>query len=179
MFGNVTAEEKLESFVRENLVLYPRTFMNPYGKFLPLMRNAVQCQFNKSGHGFDILALDTVNWNLWVIEVSAGKPDGSGFGQFLMKTLENGACASEKAQMSPEWRLHALEGFVRSPDLINKLATLFGRPESEPEHLLNLLNLQLNDHSYAVIVPEGVPVKGDNPLMEFACSIYTFRFSVC
>lgn len=178
MLMSMTVGKKLENFVRESMVLYPRMFKNHYGEFLPLMRHAVQCQFNKAGHGFDILAVDALNGNLWVIEVSAGKPEGKGFGQYLVKTLENRKRAGGNAQMSPEWRMYALEGFLRSPDLTKKLAILFDRPESESETLVNLLHLKFNDHSYAVIVPEGVHVEGDNPTMEFASSIYTFRLSV-
>jgi len=178
MVTSMVVGQKLEIFVCESLVLYPRMFENHYGEFLPIMKHAVQCHFNKAGHGFDILAVDRLNWNLWVIEVSAGKPEGKGFGQYLVKTLEKRKRAGGNAQMSPEWRRYALEGFIKSPDLIEKLAILFDRPESESEALLNLLNLKFNDHSYAVIVPEGVHVEGDNPTMEFASSIYTFRLSV-
>lgn len=170
--------QKLENFVRESLVLYPRMFKNHYGEFLPVMRRAVQCHFNKSGHGFDLLAIDARNGNLWVVEVSAGKPEGRGFGLYLVKTLEKRKRAGWNAQMSPEWRRYALEGFLKSSDLTKKLAVLFDWPESEPESLLNLLNLKFNDHSYAVVVPEGVHVEGDNPTMGFASSIYTFRLSV-
>lgn len=173
-----TVGKQLEVFVRESLVNYPRTFTNYYGDVLPTMYRAVQCQFNKSGHGFDILAIDSATWTLWVIEVSAGKPEGVGFGQYLVKTLENRKRAGGNAQMSPQWRRYALEGFLKSPDLTNKLATLFDRPASEPEALLSLLNIKFNNHRYAVIVPEGVHVQGENPTMEFASSIYTFRRSV-
>jgi hypothetical protein len=173
----LTMGKKMENLVRESLVLYPRTFQNHYGDFLPIMRRAVPCPFNKSGHGFDILAVDTLGWNLWVIEVSAGKPVGRGFGQYLVKTLEYRQRAGGHAQMSPQWRRYALEGFIKSPDMTEKLAALFDRPASEPEALLSLLNLKFNDHFYAVIVPEGVHVEGDNPTMEFASAIYTFRLS--
>jgi hypothetical protein len=151
-------------------------FKNYYGEFLPTMRHAVQ--FNGAGQGFDILAVDTMNWNLWVIEVSAGKPGGIGFGRFLVKTLEKRKLAAGNTHMSPEWRVHALAGFIKSPDLIKRLAILFDRPESEPEVLLNLLSLKFNNHSYAVIVPEGVHVEGDIPTLEFVRSIYSFRLSV-
>jgi hypothetical protein len=179
MLENMTKEEQLEDVVSERLVLYPRTFMNQYGEFLPLMRNAVQCDFAESGHGFDILALDTVNWNLWVIEVSAEKLDESGYNQFLVKTLENRPRSGAKARLAPEWQLFALDGFLRSPALIGKLAALFRRPESNPERLLNLLNLKFADHSYAVIVPEGPDDQVDTSTAEFSGSIYTFPFSAC
>jgi hypothetical protein len=178
MVATMAVGTKLENYVRESLVLYPRMFKNHYGEFLPVMKHAVSCQFNRSGHGFDILAVDKPNWNLWVIEVSAGKREGNGFGQYLVKTLENRKRAGGYAQMSPQWRRYALQGFMNSPDSTEKLATLFDRPEAEPEALLSILNLKFNDHSYAVIVPEGVHVEGDNPTMEFASSIYTFRLSV-
>jgi hypothetical protein len=173
----LTMGQRMENFVRESLVLYPRTFANHYGEFLPVMRHAVECHFNKSGHGFDILAVDALGWNLWVIEVSAGTAVGTGFGRYLVKTLDKRKRAGGNAQMSPEWRRYALEGFIKSPDLTKKLALLFDRSASESEALLNLLNLKFKDHSYAVIVPEGVHVEGDNPTMEFASSIYTFRLS--
>jgi len=178
MVATMAVGRELENFVRESLVLYPRMFKNQHGEYLPVMKHAVQCQFNRSGHGFDILAVDKPNWNLWVIEVSAGKPEGNGFGQCLVKALERRKGTGGKAQMSPQWRRYALEGFMNSPDLVPRLAKLFDRPESEPESLLSLLNLKLNDHTYAVIVPEGVHVEGDNPTVEFASSIYTFRLSV-
>ena len=173
----LTVGQRMENLVRGSLVLYPQMFQNHYGDYLPLMRRAVQCQFNRSGHGFDILAVDAEGFNLWVIEVSAGKPEGSGFGQYLVKTLDKRKRAGGKAQMSPQWRRYALEGFIKSSQLIEKLALLFDRPASEPEALLSLLNIKFNDHAYAVIVPEGVHVEGDNPTMEFASSIYTFRLS--
>lgn len=178
MVASLTVGRKLESYVRESLVLYPRMFKNHYGEYLPTMQHAVQCPFNKSGHGFDILAMDALHWNLWVIEVSAGKPEGSGFGQYLVKTLEKRQRAGGHAQMSPAWRRYALEGFMKSPEVVQKLAILFDRPKAEREALLSLLNLKFNDHSYAVIVPEGVHVEGDNPTMEFASAIYTFRLTV-
>ena len=179
MSENLTKEQELEDFVSESLVLYPRTFMNQYGEFLPLMRNVVQCGFSRSGHGFDILALDTVNWNLWVIEVSAEKFAGSGYNQYLVKTLETRPRSGPKMQIAPEWRLYVQEGFLKSPALIRKLAALFRRPELEPERLLNLLNLELNDHSYALIMPEGTGDEEDTSRVEFSGSIYTFPFAVC
>ena len=178
MVTSTTVERELETYVRESLVRYPRMFKNYYGVFLPTMRHAVGCQFKTAGQGFDILAVDTMNWNLWAIEVSAGKPEGMGFGRCLVKALEKRKRAGGNAQMSPEWRVYALDGFMKSPDLIKRLAILFDRPESESEVLLNLLSLKFNDHSYAVIVPEGVDVEGDIPTMEYANSIYTFRLSV-
>jgi hypothetical protein len=173
----LTMGQRMENVVRASLVLYPRTFQNHYGDYLPLMRHAVPCQFNRSGHGFDILAMDTLGWNLWVIEVSAGKPEGRGFGQYLVKTLDKRKRAGGNAQMSPEWRRYALEGLIKSPDVTKKLATLFEGSKTEPDALLKLLKFKFNDHSYAVIVREGVHVEGDNPGMEFASSIYTFRLS--
>jgi hypothetical protein len=171
--SKLTTGKRMENLVCKSLVLYSRKFSNYYDEFLPQMRKAVQCQFNKSGHGFDILAVDPLD-HLWVIEVSAGKPEGKGFGQYLVKTLEKRKRAGGNAQMSPEWRRYALEGFKKSPDAIEKLKTLFDQPKSEPKPLLDLLNLKFMNHSYAVIVPEGVHVEGDNPTMEFASSIYTF-----
>jgi len=178
MVTSMIVEQELENYVCESLVLYPRMFKNHFGDFLPAMKHAVQCHFKKAGHGFAILAVDILNWDLWVIEVSAGNPEGKDFGQYVVKTPEKRKRAGRYAQMSPEWRRCALEGFIKSPDPIKKLAILFDQPESEPEVLLSLLNLKFNDHSYAVIVPEGVHVEGNNPTMEFASSIYTFPLSV-
>jgi hypothetical protein len=174
MAKGLTTGQRMENLVRQSLVLYPRMFQNYYGDFLPLMRHAVQGHFNKSGHGFDILAVDAQR-NLWVIEVSAGKREGKGFGQYLEKILDKRKRAGGNAQMSPEWRKYALEGFIESPDVTKKLAALFDRPASDSRALLDLLNSKFKDHSYAVVVPEGVHVAGDNPTMEFASSIYTFR----
>jgi hypothetical protein len=170
--------KRLENFVCATLTLYSGVFKNHYGDFLPKMRQAVRCQFNRSGHGFDILAVDSADGNLWVVEVSAGKREGKGFGQYLVKTLEKRKRAGGNAQMSPEWREYALKGFMNSPDVAKQLAVLFESPTLDSATLREHLQEKFDNHSYAVIVPEGVHVEGDNPTMEFASSIYTFRFSI-
>jgi hypothetical protein len=168
-----TKGQRMENYVRGCLVQYPRMFSNYYGDFLPRMRTAIPGQFNKSGHGFDILAVDDTAGNLWVIEVSAGMTKGGSFGGFLVKTLENRKRASGKAQMSPEWRQYAFDSLSKSPDLIKRLSTLFERPESERDVLLKQFAARFEDHSYAIVVPEGCHVEGDNPGIEFASAIYT------
>jgi hypothetical protein len=138
------------------------------------MRTAVLCQFNRSGHGFDILAMDESD-QLWVIEVSKGKREGKGFGEYLVKTLHNVKRAGGNAQMSPEWREYALEGLIRSTNVREKLRILFESPSAECEPLVEYLRKKFENHLYAVIVEEGVHVEGNNPTMPFATSIYTFR----
>src|SRR5256885_4382162 len=98
---------------------------------------------------------------------------GGSFGGYLLKTLENRKRAGGKAQMSPEWRRYAFDALSTSPDLMPRLSTLFGRPESEREVLLRQFAAQFEDHSYAIVVPEGCYVEGDNPRIEFASAIYT------
>jgi hypothetical protein len=163
----------MENYVRGCLVDYPRMFSNFYGEFLPRMRTAIPGQFNKSGHGFDILAVDDVSGDLWVIEVSAGKLECKNFGGYLVKTFEKRKRARGNAQMSPEWRRYAFDELKKSPYLVKRLATLFERPASESEILLRQFNTRFEQHSYAVVVPEGCHVEGDNPGMEFASAIYT------
>lgn len=165
-----TKGQRMENYVRGCLVQYSRMFSNYYGDFLPRMRTAVPGQFNKSGHGIDILALDD-GGQLWVIEVSTGKPEG--MSGCIVKTLDNRKRAGGKAQMSPEWRTYAFDGLKKSPDLIKRLSALLERPESEREILLQLFSAKFADHSYAIVVPEGCHVEGDNPGIEFAGSIYT------
>jgi hypothetical protein len=168
----------IENLVCDSLCVCPRMFQNYHGDYLPTMQRSIQCQFNRSGHGFDILAVDKLNWNLWVIEISAGKSVGSGFGEYLVKALETRKRARGHVQMSPQWRRYALEGFIKSPDLTRKLAVLFNGSEEEPEALVSLLNLKFNDHCYAMVVPEGAHVEDRHASVEFASSIYTFRSSV-
>ena len=79
--------------------------------------------------------------------------------------------------MSPEWRKYAFDALQKSPDLVPRLATLFGRPQTEREILLRQFAVRFEDHSYAIVVPEGCHVEGDNPGMEFAGSIYTLVVS--
>jgi len=145
-------------------------FSNYYDEFLPRMRTAIPGQFNNSGHGIDILAIDP-GGNLWVIEVSAGKPQG--VVGYSVKTLDQRKRAGGKAQMSPEWRRYAFDELKKSPDLNKRLAALFERPESDHEILLRLFSAKFEDHSCAIIVPAGCHVEGDNPEVEFAGSIYT------
>jgi hypothetical protein len=170
----LTTGQRMENYVRGCLVQNFPMFRNYYGEFLPRMWTAVPGQFNKSGHGIDILAVDGPG-NLWVIEVSAGKQEGAP--GYIVKTLDNRKRAGGKAQMSPQWRRYAFDELKKSPDLIKRLATLFERPESEPGILLSHFAAKFEDHSYAVVVPEGCHVEGDNPEMEFAGSIYTFVVS--
>lgn len=173
----LTKGQRMENYVRGCLVQYPRMFSNYYGEFLPRMRAAIPGQFNQAGHGFDILAVDDSGGNLWIIEVSAGRTEGWQFGKYLVKTLENRKRASGRAQMSPEWRKYAFDALQKSPDLVPRLATLFGRPQTEREILLRQFAVRFEDHSYAIVVPEGCHVEGDNPGMEFASSIYTLVVS--
>jgi hypothetical protein len=168
-----TKGQRMENYVRGCLVHYPRMFSNYYGDFLPRMRTAIPGQFNNPGHGFDILAVDDTAGNLWVIEVSAGMKESRAFKGYLVKTLENRKRAGGKAQMSPEWRRYAFDALSKSPDLIQRLSTLFERPESERDVLLKQFAARFEDHSYAIVVPEGCHVEGDNPGIEFASTIYT------
>ena len=168
-----TKGQRMENRVCGCLVHYPRMFSNYYGDFLPRMRTAIPGQFNNPGHGFDILAVDDTAGNLWVIEVSAGMKESRAFKGYLVKTLENRKRAGGKAQMSPEWRRYAFDALSKSPDLIQRLSTLFERPESERDVLLKQFAARFEHHSYAIVVPEGCHVEGDNPGIEFASAIYT------
>jgi hypothetical protein len=90
-----------------------------------------------------------------------------------VKTLDKRKRAGGNAQMSPEWRRYAFDELKKSPDLIKRLATLFERPESERDILLKQFDAKFEDHYYALVVPEGCHVEGDNPEVEFASAIYT------
>ncbi len=59
--------DKLEAYVRDRLVNYPRFFKNHEGNDLPQMDVTIPGQFNESGHGIDILALDKQR-TLWIID---------------------------------------------------------------------------------------------------------------
>jgi hypothetical protein len=169
----LTKGQRLENYVQGCLVRYSRMFSSYYGEFLPRMRTAIPGQFNRSGHGIDILAVDEPTGRLWVIEVSAGKPAVANFGGYLVKTLDKRKRAGGNAQKSPEWRRYAFDELKKSPDLIKRLATLFERPESERDILLKQFDAKFEDHYYALVVPEGCHVEGDNPEVEFASAIYT------
>jgi len=76
-------------------VKHPRFFKNHEGDDLPQMSATDPGQFNTSGHGIDIMALDRQR-TLWIIEVSRGRIQGAG----LVKHLERRKDGN--SQMSPE-----------------------------------------------------------------------------
>src|SRR5581483_9463405 len=100
------SEDRLEAYVRDRLVNYPHFFKNHMGDDLPLMESTIPAQFNRSGHGIDILAVDRGR-RLWILEVSRG----SKLGAALVKHL--GLRKDGNAQMSPAWRTQKKDSFLQ------------------------------------------------------------------
>jgi hypothetical protein len=110
--------DRLEAYVRDRLVNYPHFFRNHEGDDLPPMSVTIPGQFNKSGHGIDILALDNRR-TLWIIEVSRGSSRGAALVKHLGKRKDG------NSQMSPAWRTQKKAKFLELPDSYEKLIVLF------------------------------------------------------
>lgn len=149
---------------------YPRFFTNHEGNSLPLMTATISGQFNDSGHGIDILALDA-HRVLWIIEVSRGSRLGAGFVKHL------GTRKDGNSQMSPAWRTLKKDKFLGLSDAQAKLIALFDAPGLSAENARTLFESKLNEHRVAIIVPEGCHVEGLNTGLFFGRDIYTFRVS--
>jgi hypothetical protein len=162
--------DRLEAYVRDRLVNFPGFFKNHEGDKLPTMDSTIPGQFNKSGHGIDILALDC-RGTLWIIEVSRGSIRGAGLVKQLGKRVKG------NYQMAPEWRIVKKDEFLKLPNSHEKLSALFGAPGMALEDAQNRFNLKLNKHRVAIVVPEGCHVEGENTEISFGREIYTFFVS--
>lgn len=162
--------DRLEAYVRDRLVNYPHFFRNHEGDDLPPMSVTIPGQFNKSGHGIDILALD--HWRtLWIIEVSRGSSRGAALVKHLGKRKDG------NSQMSPAWRTQKKARFLELPDSYEKLIALFDVSGLPPEDARNLFESKLNEHRVAIVVPDGCHVEGQNTDISFGREIYTFFVS--
>ena len=164
------SDDQLEAYVRDRLVNYPRFFKNHEGDDLPLMTVTIPGQFNRSGHGIDILALDESR-TLWIIEVSRGSTAGAA----LVKQL--GTRADGNSQMSPEWREQKKKKFLELPDWHEKLIALLDTPGLTPEDARTRFETKLKGHKVAIIVPDGCHVEGHGTGISFGGEIYTFSVS--
>jgi hypothetical protein len=164
------SDDKLEAYVRDRLVNYAHFFKNHEGDDLPLMTVTIPGQFNRSGHGIDILALDGRR-RLWIIEVSRGSTAGAA----LVKQL--GTRKDGNAQMSPEWREQKRTRFLELSDAHEKLVALFDAPGLSTEDARVLFETKLREHRVAIVVPEGCHVEGHNTGIRFGRDIYTFFVS--
>jgi hypothetical protein len=164
------SDDKLEGFVRDHLVQYARFFQNHVGDYLPRMSATIPGQFNASGHGIDIMALDD-DRRLWIIEVSRGSIRGAGSVK-LLGTRKDG-----NAQMSRAWRTLKKDKFLELPDAQEKLTALFDVPGMPKKDLLTLFDAKLDKHKVAIVVPEGCHVEGARTRISFGFAIYTFPVS--
>jgi len=157
----------VESFVRDRLVNYPGFFRNHGDEPLPRMTVTIPGQFNESGHGIDILALDRQR-TLWIIEVSRGSIRGAGFVKHLGKRKDG------NSQMSPEWRTQKADKFLEQPDSYEKLIALFDAQGMPPGNAQSCFKSKLEDHRVAILVPAGCHVEGQGTGISFGEDIYTF-----
>ncbi len=161
------SDDRYEAYVRDRLVNYPRFFKNHSGDSLPSMTATIPGQFNPSGHGIDILAIDKSR-KLWIIEVSRGSNRGAA----LVKHL--GTRRDGNAQMSPAWRVQKKDKFLDLPDAHEKLVALFDVAGMTQDQTRELLKIKLEDHRVAILVPDGCHVEGHNTELVFGRDIYTF-----
>jgi len=159
--------DRFEAYVRDRLVSYPHFFKNHEGDDLPQMTVTIPGQFNDSGHGIDIMALDQSR-TLWIIEVSRGSVLGAG----LVKHL--GTRRDGNSQMSPAWRTQKKDNFLKLPDAHEKLIALFDSAGMEEVDARCLFESKLTQHRVAIIVPDGCHVEGHNTEIIFGQDIYTF-----
>jgi hypothetical protein len=164
------SDDRLEGYVRDRLVDYPHFFTNHMGSDLPQMDATIPGQFNESGHGIDIFAVDKQR-TLWIIEVSRGSALGVG----LVKHL--GQRKDGKSQMSPAWRAQKKDKFLKLPDSHEKLIALFDVQRMTPKDVEILFASKLNNHRVAVVVPAGCHVEGLDTGIDFSEDIYTFFVS--
>lgn len=164
------SDDRLEAYVRDRLTNYPHFFKNHMGDDLPLMESTIPGQFNESGHGIDILALDRSR-RLWVIEVSRGSKLGAAFVKHL------GLRKDGNSQMSPAWRIQKKDKFVSLPDATDKLIALFDVQGMSQDGVRDLFERKLETHRVAILVPEGCHVEGLNTGISFGQDIYTFFVS--
>jgi hypothetical protein len=162
--------DKLEGYVRDRLVNHPHFFQNHEGDYLPLMDVTIPGQFNESGHGIDIMALDKRR-TLWIVEVSRGSIRGAGLVKHLGKRKDG------NSQMSPAWRTQKKDKFLELPEAHEKLIALFDAAGLNREQAQTLFDSKLNEHRVAIIVPEGCHVEGENTEISFGREIYTFFVS--
>ena len=162
--------DRLEAYVRDRLVNYRHFFKNHVGDDLPLMEATIPGQFNESGHGIDIMALDKGR-TLWIIEVSRGSKLGAG----LVKHL--GLRKDGNSQMSPAWRVQKKDKFLELPDATDKLIALFDAKGMSNDGIRELFERKLEKHRVALLVPEGSHVEGLNTEISFGQDIYTFFVS--
>jgi len=134
------------------------------------MTATIPGQFNASGHGIDIMALDGER-RLWIIEVSRGSKLGAGFVKHL-GTRKDGS-----SQMSPAWRTQKKDKFLALPDSRDKLNALFDTAGMSREDALNLFEMKLDTHKVAIVVPDGCHVEGRDTGISFGSDIYTFFVS--
>ena len=164
------SSDRLEAYVRDRLVNYPGFFTNFYGTALPSMTATIPGQFNRSGHGVDIWALDRAR-SLWILEVSRGSLQGAAsFKELGLRTDGN-------AQMSPAWRELKKQKFLELDDADEKLQALLDVSGMPKPQARQLFNAKYEKHKAAVIVPEGCHVQGHNTQLSFAEDIYTFAVS--
>ncbi len=164
------SDDRLESYVRDRLTSYPGFFKNHEGEALPQMSVTIPGQFNRSGHGIDILALDASRI-LWIIEVSRGSRHGAASVKLL------GPRKDGSSQMSPAWRTLKKDKFLQLPDALAKVNILFDTPSMSQEHAWVLFESKLSTHKAAIVVPEGCHVEGAGTGIRFSRDIYTFEVS--
>ena len=164
------SDDRLESYVRDRLTSYPGFFKNHEGEALPTMVVTLPGQFNASGHGIDILALDASR-TLWIIEVSRGSKHGAAAVK-LLGTRRDG-----NSQMSPAWRTLKKNKFLQLPDALEKLMVLLDAPGLNQQTAKTLFEAKLSQHKPAVVVPDGCHVEGAGTGMRFSQDIYTFEVS--
>jgi len=140
------------------------------GDDLPLMQATIPGQFNESGHGIDILALDSRR-TLWILEVSRGSRLGAAFVKHL------GLRKDGNSQMSPAWRVQKKDKFLNLPDATEKLIALFDAAGMSGAGIRDLFERKLENHKAAVLVTEGCHVEGIQTGMSFGQDIYTFFVS--
>jgi hypothetical protein len=173
------SSDRLEGFVRQVMVRHPRMFENHYihergvGDFLPLMDQTIPGQFNGSGNGVDIFAID-LGRNLWIVEVSRGVKRGATVFKGRGRPV---GYAGRELQMSAPWRKAATDRFLEKvPDAVDMLRDLLDLSPEEPEAVVkSAFQAKFAKHRKAIILPEGGHFDEYGTDIEFVHEVYTFR----
>jgi len=173
------SDNPLEGYVRYVMVRHPHMFENHdihgkgMGDFMPLMDQTIPGQFNGSGNGVDIFAIDSAR-NLWIVEVSAGVKRGATVFKGRGRPV---GYAGRNLQMSAQWRKAATDRFLAEvPEAVEMLRDLLDLSPTESEPVVkSTFQEKFTKHCKAIIIPEGGHFDDYGTDIDFVREVYTFR----
>jgi hypothetical protein len=174
------SKDRMEAFVRDCLRNRQNFFENHWiddhgrGQFLNMMTVTVPGQYDESGHGIDIFAVDSLDnpRSIWIVEVSRGTPGGAAAFKGGGKPVKY---AGNHLQMSAAWRQAAAQKFVARDDAADKIRCLLDLNDNDDARVKTIFWSAFLKHRKAVIVPEGCHFDTRGTDIDFRTEVYTFR----